>query len=112
MHLDEDAESVHPDADAELEQRPKWAHTTLQDIGDLVGDLTNNRMTRSDFEEPPLALTATKPLLPRHLFLFHCLDHSLMERLLEIPFGNLQCHAGGVQLPPREPNLGYGSPSF
>jgi hypothetical protein len=66
---DPDTESVHANADAELEQRPKWPKTTLQDVGDLVGDLDNTRRTQSDFEESPLALTATEPMSPKHLFL-------------------------------------------
>jgi hypothetical protein len=44
-----DAESEHPNEVAELEQRPKWAQTTLQDADDLVGDPTDTRRTRSDF---------------------------------------------------------------
>jgi hypothetical protein len=64
-----DVESEHPDAVAEPEQRPKWAQTTLQDAGDLVGDPANIRRTRSDFKEPPIALTTTEPLPSRHIFL-------------------------------------------
>jgi hypothetical protein len=62
-------ELEHLDAIVELEQRPKWAQTTLQDAGDLVGDPTDTRRTRSDFEEPPIALTATKPFPSWHIFL-------------------------------------------
>jgi hypothetical protein len=62
------AESEHPYAVVEPEQRPKWAQTTLQDAGDLVGDPTDTRRTRYDFEEPPIALTSTEPLPSRHLF--------------------------------------------
>ena len=40
-----DAESKHPDAIAEPEQRPKWAQTTLQDARDLVGDPADTRRT-------------------------------------------------------------------
>jgi hypothetical protein len=65
---------VHPDADVEPEKRPKWAQTTLQDAGDLVGDPTDTRRTRSDFEEPPLALTSTEPFPPRHIFLVQSSD--------------------------------------
>jgi hypothetical protein len=50
---------VHPNADAELEHMPKWAKTTLQDAGDLVGDPTNTRRTQYDFKDPPLAITTT-----------------------------------------------------
>jgi hypothetical protein len=60
---------VHADADAEPEKRPKWAKTTLQDVGDLVGDPVDTRRTRSDFEEPPLALTSTEPDATQTYFL-------------------------------------------
>jgi hypothetical protein len=62
---------VHTDvvAEPEPEPRPKWAKTTLQDVGDLVEDSTDTMRTRSDFEEPPLALNATKLMPPMHLFL-------------------------------------------
>jgi hypothetical protein len=62
---------VHLDAnvDAELEHRPKWAKTTLHDAGDLVGDPADTRRTRSDFEEPPLALTTIELMPPKNLFL-------------------------------------------
>jgi hypothetical protein len=62
---------VDADADVELDKRPKWANTTLQDVGDLVGDPTDTRRTRFDFEESPLALTSIEPMPPMHLFLFH-----------------------------------------
>jgi hypothetical protein len=58
----------------EPEQKPKWAQTTLQDAGDLVGDLADTRRTRSDFEKPPVALTATEPLPSKHLFLVQSSD--------------------------------------
>jgi hypothetical protein len=40
-----DEESENPNGVAELDQRPKWAQTTLKDVGDLVGDPTDTRMT-------------------------------------------------------------------
>jgi hypothetical protein len=82
---------VHADADVEPEKRPKWAKTTLQDAGDLVGDPADTRRTRSDFEEPPLALTSTEPMPPRIFSWFSLQIHSPMARLLEIPFGNPPC---------------------
>jgi hypothetical protein len=65
---------MHPDVDAEQKQRPKWAQTTLHDVGDLVGELDDTKRTRSDFEETPLAFTATEPLPPGHLFLVQSSD--------------------------------------
>jgi hypothetical protein len=67
-----DLESVHADAEPEL--RPKWAKNTLQDVGDIFGDPIDTRMTRSNFEEPHLALTATEPMPPRHIFLVQYSD--------------------------------------
>jgi hypothetical protein len=59
---------MHADADVDPESRPKWAKTTLQDVGDLVGDLANTR-NQSDFEDPPISLTTTESMPPRHIFL-------------------------------------------
>jgi hypothetical protein len=64
-----DVELEHPDAVAEPEQRPKWEQNTLQDVGDIVGDLTDTRRNQYDFEEPLIALTATEPFPSRHIFL-------------------------------------------
>jgi hypothetical protein len=102
---------VHPDADAEPEKRPKWAKTTLQDAGDLVGDPTDTRRNLSDFKEPPLTLKATELIATQASFLGSVFRSTVLWRgcwksLLGIH------HAGGVQLPPREPDLGSGSPSF
>jgi hypothetical protein len=81
-----DAESTHPDAVAEPEQRPKWAQTTLQDAGDLIGDPTDTRRTRSDFEEPLVALTATEPLPCRHIFLVQSSDPQFYGEVAGNPF--------------------------
>jgi hypothetical protein len=67
-------ELVYEDAYVEPETRPKWAQTTLQNAGDLVGDPTNTRRNRSDFEDLPLALTTTEPFPPKHLFLVQSSD--------------------------------------
>jgi hypothetical protein len=64
----------HPYVYAEPEQRPGWAQTTLQDAGDLVGDLADTRRTKSNFEEPPIALTSTKPFTSSHIFLVQSSD--------------------------------------
>jgi hypothetical protein len=69
-----DAESEHPDAVAEPEQRPKWAQTTLQDAGDLVGDPVILGGLDLIYEEPPIALTATEPFPSRHIFLVQSSD--------------------------------------
>jgi hypothetical protein len=55
---------VHEDVDVDPKKR-----STLQDAGDLLGDPTNTRSNRSDFEEPPLELTATELMPPRNIFL-------------------------------------------
>jgi hypothetical protein len=68
------ADSTHPYVDAELEKRPKWAKTSLQDVGDLVGDPTDTRRTRSNFKEPPLALTSIEPMPTKNILLVQYLD--------------------------------------
>jgi hypothetical protein len=48
---------------------PKWAQSTLQATGDLVGDPMDLRRMRSQFEEPPHALTTTKLVIPMHFYM-------------------------------------------
>jgi hypothetical protein len=72
--IQQDVDSKHPDAVAEPEQRPNWAQTTLQDVGDVVGDPANTRRNQSDFKEPPIALTSTEPFPSMHLFLVQSSD--------------------------------------
>jgi hypothetical protein len=65
---------VHPDANAELEQSPKWTRTTLQDAGDLIGYPLIlgglNLILRSLLlHSPPLNL-----MPPKHLFLVQSSD--------------------------------------
>ena len=67
--LQSDVESEHTDVVAEPKQRPKWAHTTLQDAGDLVGYPADTRRTRSHFEEPLVALNSIEPFPSRNIFL-------------------------------------------
>jgi hypothetical protein len=81
-----DADSEHPYAVVEPEKRPKWAQTTLQDAGDLVGDPVNTRRTRYDFEEPPFSLTITKPCPSRHIFLVYSSDPRSYGEAVGYPF--------------------------
>jgi hypothetical protein len=60
---------LHVDANVEPELRPKWATTTLQDAGDLFGDPTGTKITRSYFKEPHISLTAIELMPPRNIFL-------------------------------------------
>jgi hypothetical protein len=81
-----DSELEHSDAVAEPEQRPKWAQTTLQDAGDLVGDPVDTRRTQFDFEEPLVALTATEPFPSRHIFLVQSSDPQSYGEVAGNPF--------------------------
>jgi hypothetical protein len=54
----------------ELHQRPKWARSTLQEVGDLVGDPANPRRMRSQFEEPPHAVTYSYKTSNAHALLY------------------------------------------
>jgi hypothetical protein len=81
-----DPKSEHPDAVVEPEQRPKWAQTTLQDAGDLVGDPADTRRTQSDLEEPLVALTATEPFPSRHRFLVQSSDPQSYGEAVGNPF--------------------------
>jgi hypothetical protein len=90
---DSDLESVYSDADSEYpyavtepEQRLKWAQTTLQDAGDLIGDPADTRRTRYDFMEPHVVLTATEPLPSRDIFLVHSFDPQTYGEATGNPF--------------------------
>jgi hypothetical protein len=50
-------------------QFPTWAEKTLQDAGELVGDLADTRRTRSQFFGAPQALDAIEPLLLIHFYM-------------------------------------------
>ena len=78
---------MHGDADVDPESRPKWAQNTLQDVGDLVGNPTDTRRTQFDFEEPPLALTATEPMPPKNIFLVQSSDPRSYGKVAGNPFG-------------------------
>jgi hypothetical protein len=77
---------VHPDAYAKPEKRPRWAQTTLQDVRDLVGDPVDTRRNHSDFDEPLIALIATKTLPSRNLFFVQSLDPQSYGEAARNPF--------------------------
>jgi hypothetical protein len=73
------------DADAEPDSRPKWAKTTLQDAGYLVGDQTDTRRPQYDFEEPPLSLTSIEPM-PMNIFFVYSSDPQSYGETIGNPF--------------------------
>jgi hypothetical protein len=81
-----DVDSEYPDAVAEPEKRPKWAQTTLQDVGDLVViqlilggiDLISRSLL--------FALTATEPFPSRHIFLVQYSDPQSYGEAVGNPF--------------------------
>jgi hypothetical protein len=90
---------------------PSGHKPPYRQAGDLVGDPTDQRRTRSQFEDPPHALTTTETsdshaLLHGSSFIPTDLCRGCRESLLGSHY------AGGVQLSPREPDLGSGSSSF
>jgi hypothetical protein len=48
---------------------PKWAHTTLQEAGDLVGVLADQRRMRSHFEDPTHALKTIELVILMHFYM-------------------------------------------
>ena len=50
-------------------QLPTWVEKTLQDAGELVGDPTDTRRTRSQFFEAPQALDTMEPFLPINFYM-------------------------------------------
>lgn len=55
-------------------QLPTWVEKTLQDFGELVGDPTDARRTRSQFVGAPQALATTEPFIPIHFYMNFCSD--------------------------------------
>jgi hypothetical protein len=81
---------VHVDADVELVQMPKWARTTLEDAGVLVIQLILGGI---DLISRSIVLHSL-PLDHFNPYIFSWFSlqiHSIMARLLEIPFGNMPC---------------------
>jgi hypothetical protein len=81
-----DVESENPDAVVEPEKRPKWAQTTLQDAGDLIGDPADTRRTEYDFKEPPIALTTTETFPSMDLFFVQSSDPQSYGEAIGNPF--------------------------
>jgi len=46
-----------------------WAKNTLHNVGELVGNLTDLRRTRSQFFEAPTALDATEKFFPINFYM-------------------------------------------
>ena len=57
---------VHPDKKptSKLQQMPKKAHTTLQEVGNFAGNPLDSRRTRSQHEEPSHVLSTLEPAIP------------------------------------------------
>jgi hypothetical protein len=65
---------VHEHVIIDLNLRPRWAQHTQQVTKDLVGEPTNPRRTRSQFEGVLHALIAIDPLLPMHFYMVLAFD--------------------------------------
>jgi hypothetical protein len=48
---------------------PKWVESTLYDAKYLVGDPTDPRRTKYQYEDPLHVLTATEPMIPPHCYM-------------------------------------------
>jgi hypothetical protein len=57
-----------------LQQMPKKAQTTLQEVGNLAWNPLDLRMTRSHHEEPSHVLLASEPTIPMHLHMVQSTD--------------------------------------
>jgi hypothetical protein len=59
---------------------PKWAHSTLQAIGNLTGDPLDSRRTRSQHVNPPHVFLASEPGIPMHCYMVQSSDpHTYCE---------------------------------
>jgi hypothetical protein len=53
---------------------PKWAQSTLQEAGKLVGDPLDSRRTRSQHVDPSHVLSYSKPMFPMHFYMVQYSD--------------------------------------
>jgi hypothetical protein len=67
---------VHPDKKPtlKLQQMPKKAQFTLQEIGILTGNPLDSSKTRSQHEEPSHVLSASEPTMPMHCYMVQSTD--------------------------------------
>jgi hypothetical protein len=67
---------VQPDEEPtpELQQMPKWAQSTLQEVGVLAGNPLDSRRTRSQHEEPSHVLSSSEPTMPMHFYMVQSSD--------------------------------------
>jgi hypothetical protein len=75
----------------ELQHMPKWAQSTLQEIGNLAGDPLDLRRTRSHHVDPSHVLSNFEPTMPMHCYMVQYYDPIPTIRLLEIHYGNEPC---------------------
>jgi hypothetical protein len=78
---------VQPDKNPalKLQQMPKKAQTTLQAVGNLVGNPLDSRMTRSHHEEPYHVLSASEPAMPMHCYMVQSTDPQNYNRVVGNP---------------------------
>jgi hypothetical protein len=78
---------VHPDKKptSKLQQMPKKAQTTLQEVGNLAGNPLDSRRTRSQHEEPSHVFSASEPVMPMHCYMVQSTDPQNYNRVVGNP---------------------------
>jgi hypothetical protein len=65
---------------------PSGHRPPYRQAGDLVGDPTDQRRMRSQFEDPPHALTTTEPVMPMHCYMVLASDLQTYAEAAGNPF--------------------------
>jgi hypothetical protein len=68
-----------------LQQMPKKAHTTLQEEGNLPGNLLDLRRTRSQHEDPSHVFSSLEPAIPMHFYMVQSIDPQNYNRVVGNP---------------------------
>jgi hypothetical protein len=89
VHANEQVVQPNEETALELQQIPKWAQSTLQEVGNLAGDPLDSRRTRSHHADPSHVLRTSNAhaLLYGSIFLIHIPT----VRLLAIHYGKHPC---------------------
>jgi hypothetical protein len=69
VHVDEKVVNPNEEVASELQQISKWAHSTLQAAGNLVGDPLDLRRTRSQHVDPSHVFSSSEPVMPMHCYM-------------------------------------------
>jgi hypothetical protein len=92
VHAYEQVVQQNEDLASELQQIPKWAQSTLQEIGNLTGDPLDSRRNRSYHVDPSHLLSNSKPIIPMHCYMVQYSDPHTYSEVVDNPLWEEAMH--------------------